>query len=68
MTLAKLKRTRNQANGVPQSCPSRLFACVVEGERFQRARKRVRDALIEDGVAVEIEKLVDGLLGPVAAA
>lgn len=41
---------------------------LVEGERFQRARKRVRDALIEDGVAIEIEKLVDKLLGPAPAA
>ena len=38
---------------------------LKEGEKFQRARKRVRDALIEDGIATEIEKLVDKLLGPV---
>lgn len=37
---------------------------LKEGEKFQRARKRVRDALIEDGIAVEIEKLVEKLLGP----
>lgn len=37
---------------------------LVEGEKFQRARKRVRDALAEDGVGGEIEKLVDRLLGP----
>lgn len=35
---------------------------LVEGEKFQRARKRVRDALIEHGVAAEIEALVDKLL------
>ena len=35
------------------------------GEKFQRARKRVRDALAEDGIAGEIEKLVEKLLGPV---
>ena len=35
---------------------------LVEGEKFQRARKRVRDALIEHGVAAEIERLVDKLL------
>ena len=37
---------------------------LVEGERFQRARRRVRDALAEHGVGREIEKLVDELLGP----
>lgn len=36
---------------------------LVEGEKFQRARQRVRRALIEDGVAVEIEKAVEKLLG-----
>ncbi|HEY0314154.1 MAG TPA: N-6 DNA methylase [Allosphingosinicella sp.] len=35
---------------------------LVEGERFQRARKRVRDALAEEGVGDEIEKLVEKLL------
>ena len=38
---------------------------LKEGEKFQRARKRVRDALIEDGIAQDIEKLVEKLLGPV---
>jgi hypothetical protein len=35
---------------------------LVEGERFQRARKRVRDALAEEGIGGEIEKLVEKLL------
>lgn len=35
---------------------------LVEGEKFQRARKRVRDALIEVGIAGEIDKLVEKLL------
>jgi SAM-dependent methyltransferase len=35
---------------------------LVDGERFQRARKRVRDALAEEGVGGEIEKLVEKLL------
>jgi hypothetical protein len=35
---------------------------LVEGEKFQRARKRVRDALIENGVAREIDELVEKLL------
>jgi hypothetical protein len=35
------------------------------GEKFQRARKRVRDALAEDGIGGDIEKLVEKLLGPV---
>lgn len=38
------------------------MAEMKEGERFQRARKRVRDALAEEGVGDEIEKLVDKLL------
>jgi N-6 DNA Methylase len=37
---------------------------LKDGEKFQRARKRVRDGLIRDGVAGEIETLVDKLLGP----
>lgn len=37
---------------------------LKEGEKFQRARKRVRDALIENGIADTIEKLVEKLLGP----
>ena len=36
---------------------------LVEGEKFQRARKRVRDALIEIGIATEIDRLVEKLLG-----
>jgi hypothetical protein len=35
---------------------------LVEGEKFQRARKRVREALIEDGIAGEIDALVEKLL------
>jgi hypothetical protein len=35
---------------------------LVEGEKFQRARKRVREALAEEGVGDEIEKLVEKLL------
>jgi hypothetical protein len=38
---------------------------LKDGEKFQRARKRVRDALAEDGIGGEIEKLVEKLLGPV---
>jgi hypothetical protein len=38
------------------------LAELVEGEKFQRARKRVRDALADDGVGGEIEKLVEKLL------
>jgi hypothetical protein len=37
---------------------------LKEGEKFQRARKRVRDALAEDGIGGDIEKLVEKLLGP----
>lgn len=35
------------------------------GEKFQRARKRVREALAEDGIGGDIENLVEKLLGPV---
>jgi hypothetical protein len=35
---------------------------LVEGEKFQRARKRVREALAGDGIGGEIEKLVEKLL------
>ena len=35
---------------------------LVESEKFQRARKRVRDALAEEGIGGEIEKLVEKLL------
>jgi len=35
---------------------------LVEGEKFQRARKRVREALAEEGIGDEIEKLVGKLL------
>jgi hypothetical protein len=35
---------------------------LVQGEKFQRARKRVRDALAEEGIGGEIEKLVEKLL------
>lgn len=35
---------------------------LIEGEKFQRARKRVRDTLIENGIAAEIDKLVEKLL------
>lgn len=38
---------------------------LKKGEKFQRARKRVRDALAEDGIGGDIEKLVEKLLGPV---
>lgn len=37
---------------------------IPEGERFVAARQRVRRGLIDDGIAVEIEKLVARLLGP----
>ena len=38
---------------------------LKEGEKFQRARRRVRDALAEDGIGADIENLVEKLLGPV---
>lgn len=35
---------------------------LVETEKFQRARKRIRDGLIQNGIAAEIETLVENLL------
>jgi SAM-dependent methyltransferase len=35
---------------------------LVETEKFQRARRRVREALAEEGIGDEIEKLVEKLL------
>ena len=45
---------------------SELAAAVElpEGKRFQTARARVRDVLTEAGVAGEIDRLVEQLLGP----
>lgn len=40
---------------------------IPEGERFVAARQRVRRALVEEGVAGDIEKLVEKLLDPVDA-
>lgn len=37
---------------------------LVEGEKFQRARRRVRDGLAEHGVGARVEELVAALLGP----
>ncbi|MBM0169186.1 Eco57I restriction-modification methylase domain-containing protein [Altererythrobacter sp. C41] len=39
---------------------------LVESEKFQRARRRVREALIADGVAGEIDELVEKLLDTAA--
>ncbi len=39
---------------------------LVEGEKFQRARRRVREALMEDGIAGEIDALVEKLLDSAA--
>lgn len=36
---------------------------LKEGEHFVRARKRIRDALREDGVAAKMDTLVAELLG-----
>lgn len=38
---------------------------IKEGEHFTRTRKRIRETLIDDGIAGEIDKLVEKLLGPV---
>jgi hypothetical protein len=44
------------------------LAALVElkpGEHFTRTRKRIRSALIEDGIAGKIETLVAALIGAV---
>lgn len=40
---------------------------LVEGEKFHRARRRVREALIADGIAGEINEPVEKLLDGAAA-
>lgn len=35
---------------------------LIKGEKFQRARKRVRDALIEQGIGAKIDSLIEKLL------
>lgn len=65
---AKLKLHRDLATAGKSAEEKAALVILKEGEKFQRARKRVRDALIADGIAGDIEKLVEKLLGPVAAA
>lgn len=50
------------------ACAEKLALSVelVETEKFQRARKRVRDALIENGIAGRIDRLVEKLLDSAA--
>ena len=64
---AKVKLHRNLAEAGKSAEAKAALVILKEGEKFQRARKRVRDALIADGIAGDIEKLVEKLLGPVAA-
>ncbi|MBL8652514.1 MAG: N-6 DNA methylase [Sphingopyxis sp.] len=61
---AKLKLHRDLAEAGAQAEEKAAMVILKEDEKFQRARKRVRDALIADGIAGEIEKLVENLLGP----
>ncbi len=61
---AKLKLHRDLAAADAEAETTAAGVELVEGEKFQRARKRVRDALIADGIATDIEKLVEKLLGP----
>lgn len=57
-----MKLHRNLAAAVAKAEAAAGMVDLVEGEKFQRARKRVRDALIGNGIAAEIEKLVEKLL------
>jgi len=65
---AKLKLHRDLAEAGKSAEETAALVILKEGEKFQRARKRVRDALITNGIAGEIEKLVEKLLGPVTDA
>lgn len=65
---AKVKLHADLAAAGARAEAAAALVVLKDGEKFQRARKRVRDALIADGVAGDIEKLVEKLLGPVAAA
>jgi hypothetical protein len=65
---AKLKLHRDLAEAGKSAEETAALVILKEGEKFQRARKRVRDALIANGIAGEIEKLVEKLLGPVTDA
>jgi hypothetical protein len=51
-----LARAAERAEKVAEAVP------LKEGEYFTRARKRIRDALRADGVAEEIDRLVERLL------
>ena len=53
----RLARAAAKAEGVAGAVP------VEPGEYFVKVRQRIRDALKEDGVAAEIDELVEELLG-----
>jgi hypothetical protein len=59
---AKNKLHRALADGGRRAEDAAKLVELVEGEKFQRARKRVRDALTELGIATEIDELVEKLL------
>jgi hypothetical protein len=65
---AKVKLHRDLAEAGKSAEETAALVILKEGEKFQRARKRVRDALITNGIGGEIEKLVEKLLGPVTDA
>ena len=58
----KLKLHRNLAAAGAEAEAAAKLVELVDGEKFQRARKRVRDALIGNGIAAKIETLVEKLL------
>jgi hypothetical protein len=59
---AKNKLHRKLADAGQRAEDAAKLVELVEGEKFQRARKRVRDALTEAGIAPEIDELVEKLL------
>ena len=59
----KLHRSLAEAAAKAETVASMVES--KEDEYFVTTRKRIRAALVEDGIAGEIDKLVEKLLGPV---
>jgi hypothetical protein len=57
-----MKLHRDLAAAADRAEKVAAIVTLEEGEHFTRARKRIRDALRADGVAGEIDQLVERLL------
>lgn len=60
---AKIELHRNLAAAAARAEQIAALVEVKEGEHFTRTRKRIRQALIENGVAGKIEAMVAALIG-----